>query len=103
MGLLPNGVFVEIGAEPSVELAKPLGVELDEYGYIKANNMMRTNIDGVFAAGDIVNHFDRFKQDITAAAMGAVAATSAYEDHKIHGELCMLHAVPPMQPQVEVK
>lgn len=101
--LMVDGVFVEIGAEPSVELAKSLGVELDEYGYVKADNMMRTNIDGVFAAGDIVNHFGRFKQDITAAAMGAVAATSAYEDHKIHGDLCMLHAVPPMQSKVEVK
>ncbi len=101
--LVVDGVFVEIGAEPSVELAKSLGVELDEYGYIKADNMMRTNIDGVFAAGDVVNHFGRFKQDITAAAMGAVAATSAYEDHKIHGDLCMLHAMPPMQTKVEVK
>lgn len=94
--LVVDGVFVEIGAQPSTELAKSLGVELDEFGYIKADNMMRTNIDGIFAAGDIVNHFGRFKQDITAAAMGAVAATSAYEDHKIHGDLCLLHAQPPM-------
>ncbi len=101
--LIVDGVFVEIGAEPSVELAKSLGIELDEYGYVKADNMMRTNIDGVFAAGDIVNHFGRFKQDITAAAMGAVAATSAYEDHKIHGDLCMLHAMPPTQLKTGVK
>lgn len=101
--LVIDGVFVEIGAKPSVDLAKSLGVELDEYGYIKTDNMMRTNIDGAFAAGDIVNHFGRFKQNITAAAMGAVAATSAYEDHKIHGDLCMLHAMPPAQSKVEVK
>lgn len=92
--LIVDGLFVEIGAVPNVELARSLGVELDERGYIKADNMMRTNVDGVFAAGDTVNHFGGFKQDITAAAMGAVAATSAYEDHKIHGDLCRLHAVP---------
>ena len=94
--LIVDGLFVEIGAVPNVELAQSLGVELDERGYIKADNMMRTNVDGVFAAGDTVNHFGEFKQDITAAAMGAVAATSAYEDHKIHGDLCKYHARPAM-------
>ncbi len=99
--LVADGLFVEIGAVPNVELAISLGVELDEKGYIKADSMMRTNVDGVFAAGDTVNHFGSFKQDITAAAMGAVAATSAYEDHKIHGELCLLHAQPsPNRPKV---
>ncbi|MBU6415481.1 FAD-dependent oxidoreductase [Patescibacteria group bacterium] len=95
-----DGIFVEIDAESSVELAKPLvDVELDEYGYIKTDNMMRINIDGVFAAGDVVNHVGQFKQDITAAAMGAVAATSAYEDHKIHADLCMPHMRPAMSKE----
>lgn len=92
--LVVDGLFVEIGAAPNVELAKSIGVELDESGYIKTDSMMQTNIDGVFAAGDVVNHFESFKQDITAAAMGAVAATSAYNDRKIHGELCPIHAQP---------
>ena len=77
-------------------LAQSLGVELDERGYIKVDNLMKTNIDGVFAAGDAVNHFGAFKQDITAAALGAVAATSAYNDTRVHGGLCMYHAVPEM-------
>jgi len=94
--LVVDGLFVEIGAMPNVELAKSLGVELDERGYVKVDNMMQTNIDGVFAAGDAVNHFGSFKQDITAAAMCSVAATSAYNDHKVHGELCPLHAKPLM-------
>ncbi|PIR56719.1 MAG: thioredoxin reductase [Parcubacteria group bacterium CG10_big_fil_rev_8_21_14_0_10_41_35] len=94
--LIVDGLFVEVGAIPNVELAKSLGVLLDEHGYIKVDNMMQTNIDGVFAAGDAVNHFDSFKQDITAAAMGAVVATSAYNDKKIHGELCQFYARPPM-------
>ncbi len=92
--LIVDGLFIEIGAESNVDLVESLGVELDERGYIKVDNMMKTNIDGVFAAGDITNHFGNFKQDITAAAMGAVAATSAYNDHKIHGELCFIHAQP---------
>ena len=98
--LVVDGLFVEIGTIPNVDLAKSLGVELDERGYIKVDNMMKTNIDGVFAAGDAVNHFGSFKQDITAAAMGSVAATSAYNDHKVHGELCPFHAMP---PKVETK
>ena len=69
-----------------------IGVELDEHKYIKVDNMMKTNVEGVFAAGDTVNHFGRFKQSITSAAMGAVAATSAYEEYKIHGDLCEVHA-----------
>lgn len=93
--LVIDGLFVEIGAIPNVDLATSLGVELDERGYIKVDSMMRTNIDGIFAAGDTINHFGSFKQDITAAATGAVAATSAYEDHKVHGDLCAFHAKPP--------
>lgn len=90
--LTVDGLFVEIGAVPNVSLAQSLGVSLDEYGYVKTDDMMRTNIDGVFAAGDIVNHFGKFKQDIVAAALGAVAATSAYEHTRTHGELCEHHA-----------
>ncbi len=90
--LKADGLFIEIGAVPSVELAKQLKVELDETGHIKTDNMMRTNVKGVYAAGDVVNLFGRFKQDITASAMGAVAATSAYEDFKKKSEICWTHA-----------
>lgn len=90
-----DGLFVEIGALPNVELAKSLGVELDEKGYIKVDNFMQTNIDGVFAAGDTTNHFGAFKQDITAAATGAMAATSAFKDLGVHNsEVCEIHAKP---------
>ncbi|MBI1975732.1 MAG: FAD-dependent oxidoreductase [Candidatus Vogelbacteria bacterium] len=92
--LIVDGIFVEIGAIPHVELAVSLGVALDDHGYIATDSMMRTNVEGVFAAGDIVNLFGSFKQDITGAAMGAVAATSAYNFHKTHGNLCQLHWVP---------
>lgn len=73
-----DGLFVEIGADPDTKDAVSLGVTLDKLGFIGVDNMMLTNVPGVYAAGDAVNHFGQFKQSITAAAMGAVAATSAY-------------------------
>ncbi|MFA6006369.1 MAG: NAD(P)/FAD-dependent oxidoreductase [Candidatus Paceibacterota bacterium] len=73
-----DGLFIEIGARPNSALAVSLGVELDSTGYVVSDALMTTNIPGFFAAGDTVNLFGHFKQDITAAALGAVAATSAY-------------------------
>ncbi|MEK7542604.1 MAG: FAD-dependent oxidoreductase, partial [Patescibacteria group bacterium] len=77
--LVVDGLFVEIGFDPDKTFAEQLGLELDEKGYMKVDNMMRTRVPGIFAAGDSTTHFGSFKQDITAAAMGAVAATAAYE------------------------
>ncbi len=87
-----SGLFIEIGSIPNTELAKKLGANLDDKGYLQTDNMMRTNIPGLFGAGDVVNIFGRFKQDITAAALGAVASTSAYEYIKGKDKLCTLHA-----------
>ena len=47
-----EGVFIEIGWQPSIMLAKQLGVELDEKGFIKINDLAETNVKGVFAEGD---------------------------------------------------
>lgn len=69
-----DGVFVEIGAEPNVEMAKSLGVELDEYGYIKVNADGKASVKGVWAAGDITTGSNKFKQIVTAASEGAIAA-----------------------------
>lgn len=80
--LVLDGLFIEIGALPRTELAFQLGVELDGGGYIKAHPLMQTNVPGVYSAGDVTNLFSGFKQDITAAAMGAVAATSAFHFFK---------------------
>lgn len=73
-----DGLFVEIGAIPDVELAIKLGVELDKHGYIAVNNMMETNVPGIYAAGDTTNFFGHFKQIVTGCAMGSVASTSAF-------------------------
>jgi thioredoxin reductase (NADPH) len=72
-----DGVFIEIGTVPSLLLTHMLGVKTNEQGYIVVDNEQRTNIAGVFAAGDVTNQ--SLKQIITAAAQGAIAATSAYK------------------------
>ncbi len=88
-----DGLFVEIGSQPNTELPQKLGLTLDARGYLEVDPMMRTNVDGVYAAGDITNETGSFKQDIVAAAQGAIAATSAYQDIGLHGrEACLVHA-----------
>lgn len=66
------GVFVAIGNIPNTELFKGQ-IELDEAGYIKTQGASSyTNIEGIFAAGDVQD--PRYKQAITAAGSGAIAA-----------------------------
>jgi len=87
-----DGLFVEIGALPSVALAKDVGAELDPLGYVAVTPTMHTNVQGFYAAGDTVNLFGAFKQTITSAAMGTVAATSAYDYVQKNGKnLCKIH------------
>ncbi|MEJ2780313.1 thioredoxin-disulfide reductase [Stygiolobus sp. CP850M] len=73
-----NGVFVEIGFEPPTDFARANGLETDAMGYIKVDEWMRTNIQGVFAAGDCTGMWLGFRQVITSAAQGAVSAHSAF-------------------------
>ncbi|MHA1700221.1 MAG: NAD(P)/FAD-dependent oxidoreductase [Promethearchaeota archaeon] len=72
-----HGVFIEIGFNPRSDLAKKLGVKLNERNEIVIDNCGRTNIPGVFAAGDVTNA--ELKQVITAAGDGARAAWAAYQ------------------------
>ncbi len=75
-----EGVFVSIGQAPATELFRGQ-VDLDAGGYIRADETTRTNIPGVFAAGDVRTKFQR--QIITAAADGAAAAHAA-EEYLLH-------------------
>lgn len=77
--LKTDGVFVEIGGTPLSSLLVPLGVNLDESNYVIVNERMETNIEGVFAAGDITDKSLILQQTITACADGAIAAGSAYK------------------------
>lgn len=74
--LKTDGIFIEIGADPSTDLAKNIGAQLDEEGYIKIGPDGKTTETGVWAAGDITTGSNKFKQIITAAAEGAIAANS---------------------------
>ena len=70
-----SGVIVAIGIEPDNTLAKKCGVELCERGFIKTDMYLATNIPGIYGAGDC--RVSPLRQVVTAAADGAVAATSA--------------------------
>ncbi|MBN2065203.1 MAG: thioredoxin-disulfide reductase [Candidatus Thermoplasmatota archaeon] len=71
-----DGVFISIGEEPQNTLAKNLGVALDEKGYVIVDKQQRTNLKGVYAAGDITGGL---RQVITACAEGAIAALTSTE------------------------
>lgn len=77
--LKTDGVFVEIGGIPASGFLVPLGVQLDENGYVKVNEEMATNIAGIFAAGDVTDKSLILQQAITACADGAKAATSTFK------------------------
>jgi thioredoxin reductase (NADPH) len=71
-----DAVFVQIGEAPNSQLAIASGIETDEHGYIKIDIRQHTNLDGVFAAGDITTH--PVKQVGTAVGQGITAALEAY-------------------------
>lgn len=70
-----SGVIVAIGITPSSELAASCGAELCGRGFIKTDMYLASSVKGIFAAGDV--RVSPLRQVVTAAADGAVAATSA--------------------------
>lgn len=74
-----QGLFIEIGEVPLASITDDIGLKLSKNGFIMVDNNMNTNVPGVFAAGDITTGSIEFRQIITAAAEGAVAARSAFD------------------------
>jgi thioredoxin reductase (NADPH) len=71
-----DALFIEIGHLPLSDLAKQIGINLNEKNEIMIDREAKTNIKGVFAAGDVADN--KFKQAITGVAEGVIAAYSAY-------------------------
>ncbi|MBN2251270.1 MAG: thioredoxin-disulfide reductase [Candidatus Altiarchaeota archaeon] len=74
-----NGVFISIGTIPHSELAKEAGIKLDERQFIQVDRGQETNIEGVYAAGDVTGGV---LQISTAVGEGCIAALSAYKHVK---------------------
>jgi len=75
--LSAEGVFISIGEEPVNELAVQMGIKTNDNGYIITDKSQRTNLERVYAAGDVTGGV---RQIVVACAEGAIAATSAYND-----------------------
>ncbi|MCK5080786.1 MAG: FAD-dependent oxidoreductase [Candidatus Moranbacteria bacterium] len=71
-----DGVFVEIGSRPDNAIFKDLSLELDKMGYIVVNKDQSTSVEGLFAAGDITDNSNGYRQIITACSEGAIAVAA---------------------------
>jgi len=69
-----RGLFIAIGHRAKIDFSSNLNIELDENGFVKVDERMRTNVEGVLAAGDVTGIE---QQLVVACAQGAIAALTA--------------------------
>ena len=91
------GVFVFAGYAPATGLVKNI-VELDEAGYVVTDRVQKTNVDGIYAAGDVC--IKPLRQVVTAVGDGALAAT---ELEKYAAKMHKKTGIVPQQPTIEMK
>ena len=72
-----DGVFVQVGEVPNTQVAREAGVKLDTNGYIIVDRQQRTNLKGIYAAGDVTTC--PVKQVGTAVGQAIIAATEAFK------------------------
>jgi thioredoxin reductase (NADPH) len=70
-------VFLAIGVRPNTSLVAPLGIKVDDHGYILTDGQGRTSLPRIYAAGDVTGGV---QQIVTAVSKGSVAAMSVFED-----------------------
>ena len=70
-----DGIFIAVGEEPNSQIANNLGVKIDSNKYIITEKDQRTNIDGVYAAGDVTGGVNQL---VVSCGEGAIAAVNAY-------------------------
>lgn len=87
------GVFVFAGYEPSTSLVKGIA-ELNEQGYVVTDSQQKTNVDGLYAAGDVC--IKSLRQVVTAVGDGALAATELEKYVAAMQRKTDLHPVPPV-------
>lgn len=73
-----SGLLIGAGSVPDTYLIHNLGIKTDEKGYIEVDKSQATNIEGIFAAGDITTNSNEFRQIITACAEGAIAVLGVF-------------------------
>ena len=73
-----DGIFVYIGVIPQTSFLKNIGVALDRHGFIVADEKGRTNVPGIYAAGDVLSGSE--EQIATAVGEGSKAAITLYTD-----------------------
>jgi thioredoxin reductase (NADPH) len=78
--LMVDGVFIEIGETPQSVLFDQLGIKRNHQGFVEVHQNGRTNVDGIWAAGDITTNSNGLRQIVTACAEGAITTVDIFTE-----------------------